>query len=412
VLIRPNEQVLPVPGRFGLYWRYLFRALNPETVGDFERAAAEALSVPYTAATLSGSMALTLILQALRLEPGSRVVLPVFTYFGLPGILERAGLVPVFADVDPVAARLRADDMAFSSARVALAPQLFGVLTDTAVIRRALGEGGTVIADCAHAALVGVDRGVTAPAFGDVAFLSFDQTKILDTMRGGMVLAPDERLIDRLKEVLSPLPAQPVSRALRTALLYEAEALIRGTICYSLFGRLLASPAIMDWVRRQYRRLNLRPKQGYFRLSPLQAAMGLVRLRQASSRNALRVAHVKLYLDRLRDKVSDLSARRYLDEAAQAFINAAPYPSTLVLNVRRPAEAQRLARRLGFEVLAGSRVAEFFGAGGARHYPGAAHLHAHAIKLPIMERVNEYRFRFFVERFTDWLADELAPYSA
>ena len=413
MLIRPNEQVVPVRGRLGLYRRYLRQSLAPETVADFEREARQAFSVAHAVATLSGTMALTLILEALQLPRGAGVILPAYTYFGLPGVLERAGLVPIFADVEPVAARLQVDRLAaaeLARARAVLVPQLFGVLTDTSAIRRALGDHVVVIADCAHASLVGVGPTVASQAFGDVAFVSFDRVKLLDTMRGGMILLPDGPRAEKIKSALPALPPQPVARTLRTMLLYEVEAMIRHPYCYSLLGRLLARPQTMDWIRRQYRRLNVRAKQGDYRLSPLQAAIGLTRLREAPARNARRVSRVRLILDQLAAKATGTRERQYLGEVERAFVTAAPYPSSLVINVRSPEVARRFAQRLGFELLIGSRMAEFFGGAEPYRFPGAAHLFAHAAKLPILENVNEDRYRRFVEKFTAWLANELAPF--
>jgi dTDP-4-amino-4,6-dideoxygalactose transaminase len=50
----------------------------------------------------SGRAALTVLLQALRREPGRReVVIPAYTCFSVPSAIARAGLTVRLCDVDP-----------------------------------------------------------------------------------------------------------------------------------------------------------------------------------------------------------------------------------------------------------------------------------------------------------------------
>src|SRR5438132_13741058 len=75
--------------------------LGPE-VAALEEEIAQYCGTNFAVGCGSGTDALLLALHALRLEPGSEVILPTFTFFATAGAVCRAGLPPVFVDIDPV----------------------------------------------------------------------------------------------------------------------------------------------------------------------------------------------------------------------------------------------------------------------------------------------------------------------
>jgi len=70
-------------------------------VARFETAFAERLGAVHAITTSFGRMAFYYVLKALDLPPGGEIVMPALTFWVMPEMARRAGLTPVFADVDP-----------------------------------------------------------------------------------------------------------------------------------------------------------------------------------------------------------------------------------------------------------------------------------------------------------------------
>jgi perosamine synthetase len=69
-------------------------------VGEFERAFAKYLDVPYAVTTTSGTTALHLALVAAGIGPGDEVIIPAFTMIASAFAVCYTGAKPVFVDSD------------------------------------------------------------------------------------------------------------------------------------------------------------------------------------------------------------------------------------------------------------------------------------------------------------------------
>jgi len=69
-------------------------------VGEFERAFAKYLGVPYAVTTTSGTTALHLALVAAGIGPGDEVIIPAFTMIASAFAVCYTGAKPVFVDSD------------------------------------------------------------------------------------------------------------------------------------------------------------------------------------------------------------------------------------------------------------------------------------------------------------------------
>ncbi len=179
----------------------LFRYTAPEgaPVTRLEVEFAEHLGVRYALAVSSCSAALFLALHALDLKPGSRVLIPAFTFAAVPSAVIHAGCVPVLVevgedmriDIDDFRARL--DD----GADAVLISHMRGHTSDMDLIMaEADARGIPVIEDAAHS-LGTLWSGRKIGTIGRIGCFSFQSYKLVNAGEGGMFVTDDPELAAR-----------------------------------------------------------------------------------------------------------------------------------------------------------------------------------------------------------------------
>ncbi len=178
-----------------------------EQVAEFERSAAERLSVAHALGCASGTDALWLALAGAGVGPGQAVVTTPFSFFASVSAILRAGARPVLADIDPVTFNLSAaavetllDSAAGENVKAILPVHLYGQCVDwTAFARLGRSRGLRLIEDAAQA--WGAEwAGVKAGGLGDAAAFSFYPTKNLSAAGdAGMVTTNSAELAERVK---------------------------------------------------------------------------------------------------------------------------------------------------------------------------------------------------------------------
>src|SRR6185436_10838824 len=158
-------------------------------IEQFEREFARFLGSGHvrTCSTEYGRMALYFILKALQLPPGSEIIVPALTFWVVPEITRVAGLVPVFADVDPVTftlSPLAVERAITPRTRAVLPTHLYGLACDMdPILDIARRHDLKVIEDCAHS-LGATYEGRMVGTLGDASFFSFQAFKPLNTYGG------------------------------------------------------------------------------------------------------------------------------------------------------------------------------------------------------------------------------------
>jgi dTDP-4-amino-4,6-dideoxygalactose transaminase len=151
-----------------------------------EKKLAEVLQTKNLSLFTNGTLALEIALQGLRLS--GEVVTTPFTFAASTNALTRAGLKPVFADIEPDHFNLDPDRVAAAitpRTTAILAVHVFGIPCRLAALA-AIAERCKLllIYDAAHAFGVTVD-GASIAGFGDVSMFSFHATKPFHTGEGG-----------------------------------------------------------------------------------------------------------------------------------------------------------------------------------------------------------------------------------
>jgi dTDP-4-amino-4,6-dideoxygalactose transaminase len=240
-----------------------------ERTAAFEHAFAEMTGVPVALACNSATAALHMSLAALGIGPGDEVVVPSLTFVATANAVRYCGAKPVFADVASL------DEWNIDATTIArvLTPATKAIVVVhyagypcdmKAIMDLATRRGLAVVEDVAHAPGASVD-GVALGAWGDAGCFSFFSNKNMTTAEGGMVTTRRPELAERLRRLRSHgMTTLTLDRHKGHAFDYDVVAL------------------------------------GYnYRMSELNAALGLVQLKYVKARNQRRGELIQRYRERL-----------------------------------------------------------------------------------------------------------------
>jgi len=158
----------------------------------------------------SGREALSACLGALGLRPGEEVVLPGYTCVVVPNALLFAGLRPVYADIELETFGPSAESVfsrVTSRTKAVLLHHLYGLISRDyqKIVEGCHKRGILVIEDCAQA--TGAElHGHKVGLLGDVAFYSSEQSKVFNTIQGGMAVTENAALASALAQIQSKAP--------------------------------------------------------------------------------------------------------------------------------------------------------------------------------------------------------------
>lgn len=231
------------------------------TVEEFERRFADYLNVKHAVACTSGTTALHLALLALGVGPGDEVLVPDLTYVATANAVAYTGAAPVLVDVDPETWNIDLEE-AFQHlgprTRAIMPVHLYGVPCDMDAVREFAAAANLLVIEDAAEALGGFWKFMACGSLGDAGAFSFYGNKVLTTGEGGMVVTNEDDVAAR--------------------------------------ARLLRGQA-QDPHRRYYH-----PEAGFnYRMTEVQAAIGLAQLGRLDAMLHHRSRLCELYLARLGD---------------------------------------------------------------------------------------------------------------
>jgi len=169
-------------------------------VERFEKSFAAFCGCRYAAAVSSGTAALHLTLKAMGIGPGAAVVAPRVVCSARLNAIAAAGATPLIADIRPDCYNIDPADVAgrlTPRTRAVIAPHMFGLPVDMNGLK---GLGLPVIEDAAQA-LGAIYEGRKVGGLGTAAIFSFYATKVITTGEGGMVVSDCRKLIDAIKDL-------------------------------------------------------------------------------------------------------------------------------------------------------------------------------------------------------------------
>jgi perosamine synthetase len=219
-------------------------------VAEFEEAFASSIGAGHAVAVSSCTTALHLALVVAGIGAGDEVVVPSLSFIATANAARYVGAVPVFADVDEATQNLTpatVEPCLTPRTRAVILVDQAGVPADLDAMRALCGPRGITVVEDAACAVGSVYRGRPTGAGADLAAFSFHPRKLLTTGEGGMLVTPDPDVAARLRRLREH--GMDLSAAARHA---------------------SRQPVIEHYVELGFN----------FRMTDIQAAVGLVQLRK------------------------------------------------------------------------------------------------------------------------------------
>lgn len=240
-------------------------------VAEFEEAFASAIGVGHGVAVSSCTTALHLALLIAGIGPGDEVVVPSLSFIATANAARYVGAVPVFADVDEATqnlTRTTVEPCLTPRTRAVILVDQAGVPAELDAMRALCEPRGITVVEDAACAVGSVYRGQPVGARASLAAFSFHPRKLLTTGEGGMLVTPDAEIATRLRRLREH--GMDLSAAARHA---------------------SRQPVIEHYVELGFN----------FRMTDIQAAIGLVQLSKLDKLIARRRALAQRYQQLLAD---------------------------------------------------------------------------------------------------------------
>lgn len=238
----------------------------------FEKDWKEYFKAPFVKTHCNGTSALTSMFFALDFPPGSEILVPTYTFFSTCSAMRFFGCVPIFVDIKPNTACFDLDYAAkvmTKRTKAILPMHSWGLPCEMDAIRDFAEKHGLVLLeDAAHAHGASMKDKRTGKwelmgNWGDMSIFSFQATKPLPALEGGMGMYKKREYYERAAS----------------------------------FGHYKVPPTLpKDSPYHKYHGTGLGLK---FRIHPLAAALGRTQLAKLDERNAKGVAQVRRLNDRI-----------------------------------------------------------------------------------------------------------------
>lgn len=171
-------------------------------VEEFEEAFANTVGARHAVAVSNGTVALHLMLEAMGVEPDDEVLVPATTFVATANAVTYTGATPVIVDVDPdtYCMSVEAARRAITARTFAILPvHVFGAVADMPALGRLAYDHGLALAEDAAESLGAHQPGRHTGTIGFAGAFSFYGNKTITTGEGGMVVTDDTRLAGHME---------------------------------------------------------------------------------------------------------------------------------------------------------------------------------------------------------------------
>ncbi len=363
-------------------------------IEEYEKAFAAQVGTSHGISFLNARVGLYAILRSLGIGEGDDVLIQVPTHIVVANAIRYTGARPVYVDCCAESYNLdfehAARVCAESNAKALLLQHTYGIPVDMDAAQAFADEHGIVlIEDCVHS-LGATFRGRQTGSFGRASFFSTEETKMISTSLGGMVVTDDDELATDIRQFQAqecPFPgtwlsAQYLIKLIAYQVLTDPRVHLYTRSLYDLFGQFQPLPKPVsreEWVGK-------RPDDYLMRLSNGQALMGLRQLHRLEENLAHRRRIASIYF-RETERLGPAARCVYPDHSNPSWCR---FP----IRVRDRANVEARLRRyavpgIWFSSLLEESEADHYGGYVPGSCPNAEAVVNHVINLPTHGRVSE-----------------------
>lgn len=177
---------------------------NGKYIGLFEEGFADYLGVKHAITCCNGTVALHLALLALGIGAGDEVIIPTLTYVATANAVRYVGATPVLAESEPGTGNIdpaRIEPLITDKTKAIIPVSLYGHPCDMDIIMDIAGKHGLMVVEDAAEALGSKYREKPCGSIADISTFSFYGNKALTTGEGGMVVADDDALAEKVRSL-------------------------------------------------------------------------------------------------------------------------------------------------------------------------------------------------------------------
>jgi perosamine synthetase len=276
--------------------------MSSAVLNQYQQAFADSLGGGRAFGFWKGRVALYAILKGLGIGEGDEVILPGYTCVMAVNPVVYLGAKPVFADIEPVTYNIDPDQIEAKitpKTRVIVAQHTYGYPANMgAILDISRRKGLHLVEDCCLA-MGSKYNGRQVGTFGVAAYFSFQWNKPYTTGLGGMAVVHDDALAERIEAICRAELVPPGPREVgmvRTQLaVYRTFIYPRTTALAQNAFRFLTKTGLVVGSSQP---TEFRPvmEPDFFKgMSPMQARVGLRRLKKREQNIAHRVKMTRLY---------------------------------------------------------------------------------------------------------------------
>lgn len=173
-------------------------------IQEFENKWANYCGMDHGVAVSNGTTALQIAIACLDLEPGDEVIMPTFTIISCALAIIEVGALPVLVDSDPRTWCMdvrQIEEKITRRTRAIMPVHMYGHPVDMDPIRELARKYQLIIIEDAAEAHGAEYKGRKVGGIGDLSCFSFYANKIITTGEGGMVLARSADHAEKLKSL-------------------------------------------------------------------------------------------------------------------------------------------------------------------------------------------------------------------
>lgn len=337
--------------------------------------------------TSSGIQALEIILVFLGYTKAKKLLVPVYTASVVKRLLEELQVDFTLVDINPENANLSLKDLKekLSSNRFdgILLTHLFGFPVEQEIIHYCKENKLELIEDCAHAHGASYRGGAKCGEVSSYSFFSYDHSKLINGMTGGLLVTNNHDLIcfasSELEQTKDKKLIEVIMLYLRTCL----ESLLNTPIIFHLFKKRLSRHGeLANWKKVVDYFFSSRSENilNHTKLSNLQCKSILLQYKSFDVVTKNRMEKIALYEKLLGEEFSYLTSKEKFSSYYFILIvpNAMDFQDKLLLK--------------GFDSGCGDSIMQFLG-DNELNFSGYRFAKQHYLQLPIHHKIKEEKIR-------------------